>query len=350
MSLVQLAASGYRAGARHTESLTRRSGVMEMRLCLALLLTLWAGSPAAGDIVGLDTVAVALDPGGAAEVDLGPLVFLGGLQLTSDDPRFGGWSAAAASSDLSRLLLVGDRGTVASLRLRRDPETGRLVAAEDLRLWPLLDRKGLPLAGQMQVDAESLVTLPSGAYAVGFEHDHRIDLYDSGLDGPAGRNIAPEALRSLPVALINSGVEALARRPQDGLIVAILEGPTAAGKTRAFLGGEGDWRERSYRLPDGFGVTDAAFLENGDLLVLERFYSRRTGPQARIRHIAADNLSGDGPLDGGVVAELARPLSVDNYEILLVGRDAEGPLLLIASDDNFNPLQRSLVMLFRLAL
>ncbi|GAB5470897.1 MAG: esterase-like activity of phytase family protein [Rhodospirillales bacterium] len=284
---------------------------------------------------------------------VGALGFLGGLELLSDDPRFGGWSAGSASSDLTELLLLGDQGAVLDLTLLRDPESGRLIGAEAGDLTALQDRSGQPLTGDLAVDAESLAALGEGAYAVGFERDHRIWRYDQGLRGPAGDSIGPLALETLPLAAFNAGVEALAMDPEGETLVAFLEGPVAPGLTRAFVGrrraGEFVWDERSYALADDFGVTDAAFLEDGDLLVLERFFSPETGPKARLQRIAGGALAQSGLLQGKLLAELALPLSVDNFEILLVGRGAQGDVqLLLASDDNFNPRQRSLLLLFEL--
>ena len=54
-------------------------------------------------------------------------------------------------------------------------------------------------------------------------------------------------------------------------------------------------------------------------------------------------------LRGALLARFARPLTVDNYEGVAVTRDADGvTLVYILSDDNFNFLQRTLLLLFRL--
>lgn len=315
-----------------------------MRLAVLGLVLLIAG-PAAAEPPVMAARGVTLAPAEPGRVDLGALKFLGGLELSSEDPRFGGWSAGAANADLSEVVLVGDQASVLRLRLRRKAG-GDGLEAEAVELAPLLGPDGVPLAGQMAVDAESLVALPEGAYAVGFEHDHRVWLYEEGLAGLPGADLAPPELAILPESSLNSGAEALAWH--EGLWVLILEGEAGSESTRAFLGEEGAWRELPYVLTDGFQVTDAAFLEEGDLLVLERFYAPETGPKARLRRIAAADLTGVRALTGPLLAEFARPLTVDNYEVLLAGRDSEGPLLLLASDDNFNPRQRSLVMLFRL--
>ena len=50
------------------------------------------------------------------------------------------------------------------------------------------------------------------------------------------------------------------------------------------------------------------------------------------------------------LARLASPYAVDNLEGLAATRGARGETLLwLISDDNFNPLQRNILMLFELA-
>jgi hypothetical protein len=54
-------------------------------------------------------------------------------------------------------------------------------------------------------------------------------------------------------------------------------------------------------------------------------------------------------VEGRELARLAPPLSVDNMEALAVERDGARTIIWIASDDNFNPMQRTLLMKFALA-
>lgn len=315
---------------------------------LALLLPLlpvwvWA------EEIDLTVKQVPLNEADVGMDRIGALEFLGGLEIDSPAAGFGGWSGGWASEDLSSLILLTDRGLFADVSLERDPDSGALIGLKAGPLRPVQDRAGLPLAGKLNWDAEALEQLGEGRFAVGFEQSHRIWLYDEGLDRPASADIGPAALAALPVSAMNSGVEALALSPDGEMLIAILEGGNADGQTRAFLRRDEQWRERPFQTEPEFGVTDAAFLENGDLLVLERFYSRATGPLVKLRRVAAETLAGDGLIEGEVLAAFERPMSVDNFEILLLGRDADGsPLVLIGSDDNFNAAQRFLLLLFRL--
>ena len=48
------------------------------------------------------------------------------------------------------------------------------------------------------------------------------------------------------------------------------------------------------------------------------------------------------------IARLAPPLTVDNMEALAIRREGGRTFIYLASDDNFSPLQRTLLMKFEL--
>lgn len=314
---------------------------------LSLLFLLLPWSLGAEDAV-LRVAPLPLNAASPQTSKIGALTYLGGLAVESDLAGFGGWSGGWARRNLSVVTLVSDRGNVAVFDLERDGASGAPIGLQLRALHALLDMQGRPLTGRFDRDAESLAWLPGEGFAVGFEHAHRIWLYGNGLEVPPTANIGPEALASLPVAALNSGVEALAQSPDGRTLIAILEGPNTEGRTTAFLWQDGPWRERAFVSSPGFGVTAASYLENGDLLVLERFFSPATGPLVNLVRVTAETLAGEGAIDGETVATFARPMNVDNFEIVMVGREPDGsPLVLIASDDNFNKRQRFLLMLFR---
>ena len=84
--------------------------------------------------------------------------------------------------------------------------------------------------------------------------------------------------------------------------------------------------------------------------MLERRYVPPLDLAIRLRafHVARlDESPTPRPL---TLAEMAWPLNIDNFEGLAVRTDAEGrTLVYILSDDNFNLLQRTLLMMFVLA-
>lgn len=76
----------------------------------------------------------------ASRTNFGALEWLGGLVLSADDKRFGGWSGLALDADGSRLVAVSDAGTwmTADLVYRNGGPVGLARA----RLGPLKARNG----------------------------------------------------------------------------------------------------------------------------------------------------------------------------------------------------------------
>ena len=104
-----------------------------------------------------------------------------------------------------------------------------------------------------------------------------------------------------------------------------------------------------YRTAPKFLPTDAAALPNGDVLVLSRHFSVLGGARVRLERVPAGAIGAGAVLQGALVARFERPLTVDNFEgvAAVQGEDGE-TLVYILSDDNFNFLQRTLLLLFRL--
>ena len=99
-----------------------------------------------------------------------------------------------------------------------------------------------------------------------------------------------------------------------------------------------------------FDVTDAAFLPDGDLLLLERRFSLLGGIGMRIRRIPADTIRAGAVVDGPVIMQASGLNRIDNMEGLDVIPMPDGSLhLIIISDDNDSVLQQTLMLEFRLA-
>ena len=308
-----------------------------------------AFAPAFGDAfaasISLSTRPIALDPTDRAVRDVGRLHFLGGLDLRSDEAAFGGLSGLSATAD-GRLTAVTDRGHWFTARIVRD-RNGRLVDLVDAALGPLLDTKGRPAAGEWR-DAEALERLPGGDWLVSFEGRHRVWRYAAETGGLQGLPAAFPTPKGIAAAPPNGGLEALTPLP-DGRILMLAESLNRTGGSRAgWLVGQ-EIEPLGYRTARDFKPTDAALLPNGDVLVLSRYFKLLGGFKARLERISASAIGGGAVLKGELLARFAPPLTVDNYEGVAVTRDADGATLVyILSDDNFNFLQRTLLLLFRL--
>ncbi|MCW8085981.1 esterase-like activity of phytase family protein [Sabulicella glaciei] len=246
---------------------------------------------------------------------------------------FGGFSGAHLARDMT-LTVVSDRGRWWQARLHPDP-----LAISEIRHGPLLNTGGRPLVGGAG-DAEALAQLPDGSWLVGFERRHRIWRYQR-LDGPARRFPSPPGLEDAPN---NGGLESLTLLP-DGRLLAIAESLGSDSLRAAWLGNDAGWEERLYRPARGFSPTDAAALPNGGALVLERDFSLFGGFRSRLAHVA--DLSAP-VLEGETWLEMPGDAPAENWEAVSVTRTREGVLVVLLSDDNQNPFQRSLLALYRL--
>ncbi len=292
---------------------------------------------------------LALDRSDPARQTVGRLEYRGGLRLESGAPRFGGWSGFAISPDGRRLLAVSDEGGGwLSARLSYD-RRGSLSGLRDARVGLLRDTAGQPISAKGDSDAESLVRLPGGDWLVSFERRHRLWRYPNArasLARAARELSAPDELQSAPP---NGGLEAVTAL-HDGRLLALSEELADGTRRVGWLGRAGAWQRLSYEPAPDFAPADAATLPSGDVLVLERAYSRKLGARARLVRVAAETLVPGAHLSGELLAELSQPLQVDNFEGVAARRGPRGETLVyLLSDDNFDREgQRTLLLLFSL--
>ncbi len=288
---------------------------------------------------------VDLDPKGKT-TGVGRLRYLGGLELRSRDPRFGGFSALWVSADGRELVALSDRGWWLRGEMHYGPG-GRLSGLVKTRLGRLLGPNGkvLPM-GKGAADVESLAPLPKGGMLVSLERDHRLLAYP-GLPPAEGRprSLAPPPwLRFLPS---NQGLEAIARL-SDGRFLLVSEYRRPDGRVAAALGRPGAWQRLYYRCPTGFGPTAAAGLPGGGAVLLERAFHMTYGLRIRVILLRAGDLRAGAEARPRLWALIKKPLTVDNFEGLAARRGSKGRVLLyLISDDNYSVWQRTLLMLFR---
>ncbi len=312
-----------------------------------------AAPPAAHAIAIESRPIAAFRPGESNRTRFGSLEFLGGLTLTSRDPAFGGWSGLRSFDQGRRLLAIGDEGSWLVARLDTDA-LGRPLAVRDATIAPLLDEHRRPVRGKWNRDAESLTLWSAEGLwqaRVGFEHNHRILAYRAAapedlLRAP-GRPIAiPQDIRDLP---LNEGLEALANRPDGGLVAIAETAPPGANANPGWF--LDDHRVRRFRLAaqDRFAVTDAVFAPSGDLLVLQRRLAWWGRPEMRLVRVAARDLVPDRTIEPEVLLTGGAFDEVDNMEGLTVDVAPDGATIVtLISDDNFFWLQRTVLLRFRL--
>lgn len=310
-----------------------------LKSALALALTVVASSVAAEPIeVISDPIPLNRENTDADKV--GPFKYLGGVNLTSTDRRFGGFSGLGISADGRRMVSISDQGAFLSADIRYGPD-GKLTGIENADLGGLSDLDGTPLAAKRFSDAESMSPGVDSEIIISFERAHRIWRYDPGVTTP--RVLRPpaelEGLRS------NAGIEALTLL-NDGRLLAISEGNTYEDEAITWVSRPDGWDAMTYRTHDGFRPTGAATLPGGDVLVLERYFTVREGVRIRIRRLPAGMVEAGATLEARLLVDLAPPLSVDNFEGIEVRADGDRAIVYLISDDNFNMLQRTLFLMF----
>lgn len=318
-------------------------------LLAAILLPLvampgWSGPDPLERLTSGGTVtarAAAIHPDDPARRRVGALTFLGGVALDSDDRAFGGFSAMVVEGD--RFTLLSDGGNVVRFRMGADwrprAVTFSWLSAGPRTGWEKRDR-----------DTESMTHDPvSGRWWVGFENVNQIWGYSADL-ARGERMAAPRAMARWTR---NGGAESLARLA-DGRFVAISESPRRGEEMRDGLVWPGDPTATeprfrfAYRPAPGYDPSDVTQLPDGRLLVLERALALPFRWSARLVVVEARALRPGAIVSGRMIALLAHPLLVDNYEGVVAAREGGATIIWLLSDDNQLFLQRTLLLKFRL--
>jgi hypothetical protein len=279
----------------------------------------------------------------------GALQFRGGLELTSPHKDFGGLSGLSMDPDGERFIALTDKSMWVTGRVRyRDGAPDGVVDGE---IAPMLGPDGQTLASRRWYDTESLAR-DGGTLYVGIERVHQVVRFDYGKDGlrARGQPIAlPPEIGRLPA---NKGLECLAMvpsgMPHAGTLIAVSERGLDADKNiQAFLIGGATPGSFSVARSDDFDITDCTITPNADLIILERRFSWARGVALRIRRVALSSLGRGAVIDGPILLYADMGYQIDNMEGIGVHRDANGEIVLtLVSDDNFSPLQRTILLQF----
>jgi len=226
-------------------------------------------------------------------------------------------------------------------------------------MTPILDVEGKPPVDKQAGDAEALTWDPiTGDAVVSFEQDHRLQFYrgidparPASLTNAAWQVRRDQATEDWPD---NSGGEALARL-ESGTFALFSEDPMDNYGRHDLLILDGRSTTRlGYVSPKGTRPTDAILLAAPDtVLVVNRSYSPLGGVTAVLEILDISALSklpdsGQPSPAQTRVARLAVPLTVDNMEGIALRRDGDRTFIYLVSDDNFNPLQRTILLKFEL--
>ncbi len=151
----------------------------------------------------------------------------------------------------------------------------------------------------------------------------------------------------------NRGIEALAMITAGrlkGTLVAFSERlPDKNGNLTGWLIGGPSPGTIALKPIEGFDITDAAALPDGGLVaILERRFRYSEGIKCASAAFRRPSQARRGHQGRGA-ARSDRPLNIDNMAAIGVHRRPSGETIItLMSDDNFSPLQRTLIMQFTL--
>ncbi len=289
-----------------------------------------------------------IDDPGATRVDR--LIWRGGVAMTANSPNFGGWSDLHVSADGRSLTSISDEGAWLTATIDYDAK-GNLAGLSAGRIGQLRGLDGKPIASKAEADAEAMARLPDGSWLVAFERRHRLWRFPT-LTGTPLPVEGPAEIGRQPA---NGGIEALAALA-DGRIVAISEEyGQRSGTVMGWIGEPvpgGGWRWQSFdyaTLPD-FRPTALTQLPDGSFALIERAFDMVRGVRCRVMRFDAGQLKAGATVQAEELARLASPYAVDNLEGIAAITGPRGEtLLFLISDDNFNRVQRNMLLLFELA-
>lgn len=296
--------------------------------------------PAGPGEATLSFEAVALDERDPGRNRVGALLFLEGWKIRGSSSRFGGISALHVEG--GEAIALSDAGILMRFALPGAAGAGRV------RLVPIPDGPG-PATRKSNRDTESM-WLAGPWLWVGFEKHNmvwryrRADLRAMAASRPAPMrrwhgNVGPEGMTQLADGRFLVFGEGLNdSRPDSGAV--LFDGDPADPRTPA--------ASLRFRRVPGHRVTDAALLPDGRLLILSRRFAWLEGLSAVLSVADARGLREGATIEGREIARLQPPLTLDNMEALSVTVENGRTIVWIASDDNFFPLQRTLLLKFAL--
>lgn len=327
------------------------------RLISALLVSACFSSSFVKPLYAADNIAIKSFPiaqfkVGSDQADFGSFRFMGGLELTSENDLVGAMSGIRFFANRQDFIGVTDTGLWYKGQLLRD-QNDSPSAVTDFQMAPIQNKNGMSSGSKWEFDAEG-IALKGDKVFVSFERLARIDGFP--LDGV----FTSAATETVPVQIPasefrrNGGLEALATAPIDsplkGALLAFSEssvdrnGNLFAAITDGPMAGV-----FAVKRDAPFNITDADFLPNGDLLLLERRFNIATGIGMRIRKIKGADIKVGALVDGEVLLDAGSGFQIDNMEGMSVTKDEAGQVYVtLISDDNHSFLQRNLLLEFKL--
>ena len=330
--------------------------VLTILAALALLPHLPGSMPAnsAPKALSVDVGQVNLATFQPQRLKFGELMWKGGLVLSSDDPRFGGFSGLALSKNGDRFVAISDRAWW--LKGKFISKEGVLQSAKSMQMARLKTRS----SRNSFRDSESLAPWSAsgidGTLLVGFERRERIRSYKFGRRGFLSKPLGIKHPKEISSGPYNGELEAIGRfysgPRKKWMIAASEQNFDNNGNIKSWL-----WRRSktiSFSLErfEDYQITDLAVLPNGKSFVtLERSFNLPNLPGFAIRQFNLSDIKHARTAKGKLLFAGRQPFfSIDNMEGIAVHKTKNGRIqLTLISDDNFNrSIQRTLIFRFEM--
>lgn len=274
--------------------------------------------------------------------DDGTLRLVGGWHLASPHTYFGGFSALARIGP-GHFRLVGDNGWSTTVRLAASG------SVSEVRIAPLPVPEGQPRRKTM-VDAEAMVLDPSsGESWLALEGINEVWRLDATFTRVESRGKLP----ATPRWPANRGPEAMVRLA-DGRTIIFSEDADADPRGREALvyaddpAVPGKPPIRFFYDSRGKGlVSDAATLPDGRILLIHRRLGFRPVFTTYVGIVDPADIAEDAVVRSRTIGRVPVALA-ENYEAATVAVEGGRTFLWLASDDNLNRWQRSLLLQFEL--
>jgi len=264
--------------------------------------------------------------------------YVGNYTWENPAKRFGGFSGIEVDAQGKSFTVISDRGLIADGEFIRN--NAQIVGVR-ATFYPLKDTEGQAVI-TYRSDAEGLAIRSDGRIFISFENVHRVWTYRDNKSEAAWLPRHPDFKRMLT----NLSLEALAVGP-DNTLYAVPEHPYDHGEFYpVYRYKNGVWKVpfRIQRI-GLLSPVGADFGPDGKLYILERNLGSIFGFQTRVRRFSVEEST---LTDEQLILETSAGTH-DNLEGLALWRDAAGDIrLTMISDDNFNIIQRTEFVEYRL--
>lgn len=255
--------------------------------------------------------------------------------------------------DAKKLYAVSDNGYLYTIKLTM--HNNQIKQAKVIKAVRLKGENKKPLRGRMG-DAEGLAIKNSqnnnpndAELIISFERNSRVDRYNTSGDYLGNIPLPKHLLNHRNFRHRNKMLESVTLHPKHGALVAAeLPVKKNASNLQSIYSQHGKvWHFPRLKAAKS-AITALEVLNNGDILVLERAYSGIFNPLViSLRQVKLDqcNQQNHCAVRDLAIFDSAKGWSIDNFEGLT---HLQGNQYLMVSDDNKNPLQRTLMVKFEI--